>query len=192
MTKYQNTFRIESARLQEWDYLNPWWYYITINTKNHVEYFGDVANGKMILNELGHIVDEEWIKTKSLRPYVDLDYYVIMPNHFHGILIIDQNVETRRGESLLQQKTNTSQKNESISQFGKPIKNSLSVIINQFKGSVKRRANKNSYTDFSWQSRFYDRMIRNEKELFNIRKYIEQNPAKWSFDKDEIENMPEY
>jgi len=101
MTKYQNTFRIESARLQEWDYSNPWWYYITINTKNHVEYFGDVANGKMILNELGHIVDEEWIKTKSLRPYVDLDYYVIMPNHFHGILIIDQNVEYNKRRTLL-------------------------------------------------------------------------------------------
>lgn len=191
MTKYQNTFRIESARLQEWDYSNPWWYYITINTKNHVEYFGDVVNGEMILNELGHIVDEEWIKTKSLRPNVDLDYYVIMPNHFHGILIIDQNVETRRGESL-QQNASTSHKNASISQFGKPIKNSLSVIINQFKGSVKRRANKNGNTDFSWQSRFYDRIIRSEKELFNIRKYIEQNPAKWSFDKDEIENMPEF
>ena len=64
----------------------------------------------------------------------------------------------------------------------------MSVIINQFKGSVKRWANKNDFNSFSWQSRFYDRIIRNEKELFNIRKLHEDNPLRWEFEM----NQPEF
>lgn len=56
MTKFKDTFRIESVRFQEWDYASPWWYYVTINTKDHVEYFGKIENEKMVLNELGKIV----------------------------------------------------------------------------------------------------------------------------------------
>lgn len=144
MSKFLDTYRIESSRLKEWNYAYPWWYYVTINTKNHVHHFGIIENDKMILNDLGKIVEEEWLKTKLIRTNIDLDYYVVMPNHLHGIIILNddnQNVETRRGESLLT-KTNN--------QFGKPIKNSLSVIINHFKGSVKRWANKNNCNNFSW------------------------------------------
>lgn len=177
MAKFKETFRIESARLEEWDYSNPWWYYVTINTKNHIHYFGKVENGKMILNELGMIAEKQWLYTKEIRKNVDLDLYVIMPNHIHGIIIINP-VETRHGVSL--QQTNA---------FSKPIKNSLSVIINQFKGSVKRWSNQNAIRDFQWQPRFYDRIIRNEKELYNIRKYIEQNPLKWELEKDDSENI---
>lgn len=78
---------------------------------------------------------------------------------------------------------------ENENKFSKPIKNSLSVIINQFKGSVKRWANKNGYEDFQWQPGFYDRIIRNEKELYQIRKYIEQNPLKWEIEKNNPENL---
>ncbi|MDP2038204.1 MAG: transposase [Ignavibacteria bacterium] len=157
MEKFNDTFRVETTRLKEWDYSSPWWYYVTINTKDHVEYFGKVENGKMFLNELGKIVEEEWLKTEAIRANVELDYFVIMPNHFHGIIILNEtkdNVETCRGKSL----------QETDRVFSKPIKDSLSIIINQFKGSVKRWANKNGYTNFSWQARFYDRIIRNEKE----------------------------
>ena len=136
----------------------------------------------MALNELGRIVEEEWVKTKEIRSNVELDYSVVMPNHFHGIIILNSkkdNVETCRGKSL--------QEIERV--FSKPIKNSLSIIINQFKGSVKGWANKNGYNNFSWQPRFYDRIIRDEKELYNIRKYIKQNPLKWEFEKNQTENI---
>ncbi len=160
--------------------MNLWWYYVTINTKDHKEYFGVIKNEQMVLNELGKVVQYEWEKTKTLRPNVDLDYFVVMPNHIHGIIILNEiNVETCRGKSL--------QETERV--FSKPVKNSLSIIINQFKGSVKRWANGNCYSDFVWQSRFYDRIIRNEKELFNVRKYIEQNPLKWEFEKTQPENI---
>lgn len=179
MTKYKNLFRVESARLKNWDYSIPWWYYVTINTKNHINYFGQIRNGKMESNELGKIAEQEWLKTKTLRDNIDLDYYVIMPNHIHGIIILKA-VETRCSESLHYDNT---------PKFSKPIKNSLSVIINQYKGSVKRWANKNNSKEFSWQPRFYDHIIRNEKELYQIRKYIEQNPLKWDIGNNTKENI---
>jgi REP element-mobilizing transposase RayT len=102
MSKFQDKYRIESSRLKEWDYSNPWWYYLTINTRDHAKHFGKVENGRMIMNEIGCLVEEEWLKTKTIRPNVEMDYYVVMPNHFHGILIINEtkNVKTRRGVSL--------------------------------------------------------------------------------------------
>lgn len=170
MLKFQETFRIESTRLKVWDYSNPWWYYVTINTKDHVEYLGCVATEKIDLNELGKVVEECWNKIPKHFKMVELDYYTVMPNHVHGIIII-QDVETPDRASLR--------------------KPNLGQIINQFKGSVKRWANQNGYESFSWQPRFYDHIIRNEKELYNIRKYIEMNPLKWELEKNNPENICE-
>ncbi|KAF0149942.1 MAG: transposase [Ignavibacteria bacterium] len=201
MSKFKNSYKIESTRLKDWDYSTPWWYYITINEptlkslklsfctlnlSNNQSIFSSeipfysVENKQVVLNELGNVAQTEWRKSKELRKNIDLDYFVVMPNHIHGIIILNEiNVETCRGKSL--------QETERV--FSKPIKNSLSIIINQFKGSVKRWANGNGYSDFTWQSRFYDRIIRNEKELYNIRRYIEQNPLKWEFEKNQPENI---
>jgi putative transposase len=93
----------KSIRLSEYDYSFPNWYYITICTHERRNLFGNIKNGKIILNKFGNVVEEEWIRTKEIRKYVDLDYYVIMPNHLHGIIIIEQSIEdvgaTRRIES---------------------------------------------------------------------------------------------
>jgi hypothetical protein len=85
---YRSKYRIESTRLKNWDYSTPWWYYVTICTQNFILWFGELKNDKMILNDIGKIVEEEWLKTKKIRKKVDLGYYVIMPNHFHGIVIV--------------------------------------------------------------------------------------------------------
>ncbi|KAF0141173.1 MAG: transposase [Ignavibacteriales bacterium] len=171
MAKFKETFRVDSARLKEWDYSNPWYYYVTINSKNHVEYFGIVANGKMMLNELGRAVDEYWNEIPKHFKMVELDSYVVMPNHVHGIIIINRTVETRHASSL-QHKTIT-----------------LSDIIGSFKSAVTKKIRENGYNNFSWQPRFYDRIIRNEKELYNIQKYVGQNPLKWEFEKNHPENI---
>jgi putative transposase len=139
--RYKNIFRIESSRLENWDYSTPWWYYVTICTKNFEDWFGEIKNGKMILNDLGKIVEEEWLKTKEIRTNVDLDYYVIMPNHFHGIPIIEgseivKSVETHRDASL------------------QIVKNNLSDIIRGFKGSVTKRIHLMGFEQFQWQPRF--------------------------------------
>jgi REP element-mobilizing transposase RayT len=123
-------------------------------------------------------------------PHVRLDEFVVMPNHLHGIIILDYSlvgprhcvalqstndnaVGTCHGMSLPMQNTN---------QFSKPLKNSVSVIINQFKSSVKRWCNNNGFVDFEWQPRFYDRIIRDESSIQNIRVYINNNPLNWSGD----------
>lgn len=93
MTLFQNKYRIESARLKEWDYKNPWWYYVTINTKNHFPWFGKVERGKMKLNRLGKLVENIWNEITIHYTNTELDYFVVMPNHLHGIIIFDSNVE---------------------------------------------------------------------------------------------------
>ncbi len=159
-------YRIPSARLKEYDYSTPNWYFVTINTKKHQEYFGEVKNGKMYLNELGKIVEEYWNKITEHYNMVQLDYFVIMPNHVHGIIILDYIVETGHAPSL-QKKTHT-----------------LGNIIGSFKSAVTKQLHEHDEKHFTWQSRFYDRIIRNERELNAIRNYIEQNPLRWELDYD--------
>lgn len=172
---FRNEYRIESSRLKEWDYSTPWWYYITLCTKNFRNWFGEIKNGKMILNDLGRVIEEEWLKTKEIRTNVDLDYYVVMPNHFHGNLII-LDVETSRWDV-----SHTQEKGQRpVSTQLKP--NSLGSIIGQFKSVCTKRIHKLGFTEFQWQQRFYDHIIRNEDDLRRIRIYIQNNPLKWELD----------
>ncbi|BAZ05607.1 hypothetical protein [Calothrix sp. NIES-3974] len=103
MTLYKNKYRIESARCNKWDYTSAGYYFITICTYKKQSFFGEIIDGKMNLSPIGKILAVEWQKTELIRPYVELDAWVIMPNHFHGILIIHKptvetthNVETTR------------------------------------------------------------------------------------------------
>jgi len=120
----------------------------------------------MVVNELGKIVEQCWVDIPKHFHNSELDYYVIMPNHLHGIIIINPSVETPYMASL-----------------------PLGQIVSKYKAAVKRWANKNGYNSFCWQPRFYDRIIRNEKELYNIRKYIQQNPLKCELEKNNPENI---
>lgn len=174
MSKFKDTFRVESARLKEWDYSNPCWYYITICTKDHIPHFGEIKNGEMVLNKLGKFLDEEWKKTEILRTNVELDYYIIMPNHLHGIIIVNgSEVETHRvrlGEADNKASDPCKGGDKSIdsgdafdASLHRIVKNCVSDIIRGFKSSVSHRAKENGYSDFRWQSRFFDRIIRNEK-----------------------------
>ena len=178
---FQNKFRIESARLKEWDYTSCAWYYVTINSKNHEIWFGNIVNDEPELNDLGKIAAEYWNNIPNHFPTIELDYYVIMPNHIHGIIILNEklNVETPHGAS---QGYDVLLKNNETPDRASLQLPTLGEIINQFKGSVKRWANKNNNKNFSWQPRFYDHIIRNEKSLYAIREYIRLNPLKWSSD----------
>jgi REP element-mobilizing transposase RayT len=102
MTLFKNKYRIESARLKGYDYSSPGEYFVTICAGGMVECFGDVVDGKMKRNDVGEIVAEEWQRTQEIREKIMLDEWVVMPNHFHGIICIVEKslVETpRRGVS---------------------------------------------------------------------------------------------
>jgi REP element-mobilizing transposase RayT len=133
-------------------------------------WFGEINKGKMVLNDVGKILENEWLRTPDLRKMVELDYYIIMPNHFHGIVIIngmekiEEVVETHRDASL------------------HIVKNNLSYIIRGFKSSCTKQIHLSGNFAFRWQSRFYDHIIRNENDLHRIRTYIRNNPLKWELD----------
>ncbi|HEX9739916.1 MAG TPA: transposase, partial [Ignavibacteriaceae bacterium] len=169
MDLYKNKFRIKSSRLKDWDYSTPWWYYVTICTKDMKCRFGEIRNGKMIYNQIGKKAVEYFENIPKHFLSSEIDYFIVMPNHVHGIIIINDTVETRHGVSL---QTN----------FGKLIKNSLSVIINHYKGAVTRFTRKSIDITFQWQRGFYDHIIRNENDLDRIRTYISNNPLKWELD----------
>jgi len=178
MDLYKNKYHIESTRLKEWDYSSSGYYFVMICTKNRECFFGNIVDGKMELSEIGEIAKQCWLEIPQHFQDVKLDEFVIMPNHVHGIIIINnRNVETRHGVSLQKQNSNTNQ-------FSKPVSGSLSTIINQYKSTVMRWCRKDGYDNFAWQSRFYEHIIRNGKSLQKIREYISNNPLKWDIDEN--------
>lgn len=88
--KFQNKYRIPSARLQTWDYANNGAYFITICTQNREHFFGNIKNGIMQLSEIGKLAAQFWHEIPNHFPMVELGNFVVMPNHIHGILIIDK------------------------------------------------------------------------------------------------------
>ncbi len=118
----------------------------------------------MVLNDIGKLVEEFWKNIPKHYKGIELDYFVIMPNHIHGIINIDS-VETGHAPSL--------------QHYGPTLGN----VIGSFKSAVTNCVHQNGITTFSWQARFYDHIIRNEEDLFRIRNYIQNNPLKWELDK---------
>jgi putative transposase len=170
----------KSIRLKEFNYSQPGEYFVTICTNNHECMFGTIVNDKMDLNDKGRIIDGCWKGIPEHFLNVELDEYVVMPNHIHGILILNDSVGTRHAVSLLQER------------FGKPVPGSLSTIVRSFKSAVTKQINEMHLTGNApfWQARYYDRIIRNEKELNNIRDYIANNIVTWASDKENPEEAP--
>jgi REP element-mobilizing transposase RayT len=188
MSLFRRKYRIESARLPGWDYAGYGWYFVTICTKDRKCVFGDIVNGKIHLSSIGKIVADEWQKTASIRSDVVLDEWVVMPNHIHGIVVIDgkgggTSVETRR------RRVSTDQQRRVSTDHAQPIPfrlqpRSLGAVINQFKSICTKRIWKAGFSDFSWQTRYYDHIIRNEQSLDRIRAYILRNPSCWKEDRN--------
>lgn len=185
MTLYKNKYRVESIRLKNWDYASNGYYFVTICTKNRVNFFGEIINDEMILSDIGKIAYQYWSEIPNHFPNVVIDEFIIMPNHVHGIIVINNDdVETCHGRSLHHPPNHgMSLHKPQTNQFSKPIKNSLSMIINQYKGSLKRYCNKNNIF-FEWQPRFYENIVKDEISLNNIRNYIKNNPLNWDKDKN--------
>jgi putative transposase len=153
----------------------------------------------MILSEIGTVSTKYWLEIPYHFPHVKLDEFIVMPNHIHGIMILDYSiVGTRHGMSLQLPNVDKvgschgmtlhvkQEFTQNINQFSKPVKNSVSVVINQFKSSLKRWCNKNGFGYFVWQPRFYDQILHNANSVDLIREYIFNNPRNWI--EDELYN----
>jgi len=190
--KYQNKYRIQSARLPSWNYSSNAAYFITICTVNREHYFGEIIQHNMQLSEIGKKANDNWLDIPNHFSFVVLDAFVIMPNHVHGILVIDKPIaaETLQATSLhatslpatsLQSSKSPSIKNKIMADIS-PKPGSLSTITRSFKSSVTKWCNENKI-EFGWQSRFHDHIIRNNDEFRRIRNYIINNPANWKENK---------
>jgi len=154
-------------RLQGFDYSSDNAYFITVCVKNFECHFGDVKNGIMRLSDVGNTAACYLQNIPLIRTNAILDEFIIMPNHLHCIIELGQKPFS----------------SDSTNQFAKPIVGSVSMMINQYKGAVKRWCNENGYEDFHWQSKFYDHVIRDNKEYWAIKNYIINNPANWRRDR---------
>jgi REP element-mobilizing transposase RayT len=182
--RFRDKYRISSTRLPNWDYSDGGYYFITICIKNKEECFGEIINNEINLTEIGRIAKKCWLEIPNHFPFVELDEFVIMPNHVHGIVIIRNNmhnVETQNFASLQTESIKPQNK------FGPQSKN-LASIIRGFKIGVKKYVIINKI-NFAWQSRFYDHIIRNEKEFYRIRKYIKDNPINWEADRNNSKDL---
>jgi len=201
MELFKNKYRIKSHRLKNWNYTNSGAYFITICTKNKEQYFGKIINKKMTLNEIGKIADNYWQEIPKHFKNVKLDKYVVMPNHVHGILMIDKNgcndvckhVACENKCKYIACRDVALQrlyvgKNPNMSKIS-PKKHSISSIIRSYKSICTKMINKiPNEISFTWQPRFHDHIIRNKNELNRIRQYIINNPVKWERDRNYVKN----
>lgn len=181
--KFKNKYRIPSSRLQNWDYGANGAYFITICTQNRECYFGDIIDSKLEASELGILAEKYWLDIPKHFPYVELGNFVIMPNHVHGILIIDKNASVSAEMRLIASLPETIYKTGGFSGNKNPmLHDNISKIIRWYKGRCSFEMKK-IHADFGWQSRFHDHIIRNEKSFETIQNYIENNPLNWNKDK---------
>ena len=182
--------RRRSTRLRGFDYARPGAYLVTLCTENRACLFGDMVKSEMRLNVVGQVVETCWRDIPNHFPHARLDAYVIMPNHIHGIIWID-NVETKNvgAESKsnvgTESKSNVGAKNFSPqpSAFRSPEK-TLGSIVRGFKIGVTKWVRTNTDIYVVWQRNYYDHIIRNEAALNQIRQYIAENPARWTKDSE--------
>ena len=165
----------QSMRLPDYDYAQPGAYFVTICTADRAHLFGHISEGVMRCNDIGQIVEDEWKRTPEVRSNVKLDAYVVMPNHVHGIVVITHRM-VPRGES---QFAPGERKFESPS-------HTVGAIVRGFKGAATRRINVHRGTPGQsvWQRNYHVRIIRAQRALYRIRRYIKNNPAQWPRDRN--------
>lgn len=189
MKKYKDK---KQYRYKGYDYSQNGCYFVTICTKNREIFFGDIVGTQNLAflrdfaflraTEIGKIAEKFWREIPDHFPFVKLDKFVIMPNHVHGIIQID-NPDPAGTQDFAFPLFQPEYQNK----FGPQSKN-LSSIIRGFKIGVTKYAN-NKKIDFAWQSRFHDHIIRNDYELDRIRQYIIYNPIKWESDQNNSKDL---
>lgn len=171
----------KSIRLKNYDYSQMGAYFVTICTHNRACLFGNISDDAMNLNKLGEIANSNWQAIPNHFAHVSLDAFVVMPNHVHGILLFyfDNNSQ-KTVDSVL-----------GITERSGAKSGSLGAVVASYKSSVSKQINMilGQSAQSVWQRNYYERVIRNERELLAVRKYIEDNPLQWQLDADNLDML---
>ena len=160
MTYNPSAYHRRSTRLKDYDYSEPGSYFVMVCVHGHKEIFGEILDSRMHLNESGISTKSVWTRLPKRFPHIELEEFVIMPNHMHGIINIM--------DSFAQSKQHFP---------------SLGQIIRSYKAATSRHIRVSGTPEFQWQRNYYDHISRlHENELARIRNYIINNSAHWSED----------
>ena len=173
--------RRRSIRSPGYDYSQPGAYFLTVCTYNKSCILGQVIDGDSRLNSLGRIVEEEWLRSARIRAEIEVDLWVVMPNHFHAIVFIT--AVSGRLTYIAHDLNSTEMGDRPVAPTG-PNPKSVGALMSGFKSAATARINTTRHTLGSpvWQRNYYEHVIRDEVSLNRIRQYIIDNPANW--DKD--------
>ena len=181
MAGHFERFHRKSLRFQGYDYARAGAYFVTIVTHQRKSFFGKIFGGKMKLSDVGEIVARCWEEIPDHFPMAAVDAFVVMPDHMHGIIVIKrdgvvgvQHVEPQQRGEPQQPRRNA---------YQHIIPKSLGSIVRQFKGAVTRECGIRGIP-FRWQRNFHERIIRNDDHLNIVRRYIRNNPMKWSIENE--------
>jgi REP element-mobilizing transposase RayT len=160
----------QSYRLRGHDYSQVGEYFVTLCTKDREHLFGEITNGVVQLTKAGEIAIACWKEIPLHFTNIELDEFIVMPNHIHGILSI---TETLRRDVQLNIPTD-----DYFSRIS-PKRGSLAVVVRTYKAAVTTICRKNGIGEFAWQRGYYDHIIRDNDSLDRIRAYIIRNPQRW-------------
>ncbi|MCK9410881.1 MAG: hypothetical protein M0Q53_01180 [Prolixibacteraceae bacterium] len=188
--KFNDRYRISSARLQKWDYGWNASYFITICTSGRDNYFGKISAGMIDLTEIGKMAQKYWLEIPCHFPFIKLDGFVVMPNHIHGIITIAKsNIKVNLSDLDIWEETSSTKGDSHQSvlspgqkRFRNQGKGTVSSIIGSYKSIVSRNAHRLN-SEFGWQAKFYDNIVRSVVEYNTISNYIKTNPKRWNEDK---------
>jgi putative transposase len=183
MKANSNQWQRRSIRLKDYDYSQAGAYFVTICTRDKVAVLGEIVDGVMQLNRFGNVVNKCWLEIPHHFPNVEIDTFVIMPNHIHGIVSI---VDNCRGEV-----TSPTPKGAETAPLQK---HTLGQVIAYFKYQTTKSINQICHTpgNHVWQRNYYEHVIRNEDDLNDIRQYVLDNPVKWDIDENNLDRQIEH
>lgn len=183
-----NKHHRRSIRLKSYDYTRPGAYFITIVAHRRKCLFGEITDRNMIVNAYGNIVWDEWMKSADIRGEIELDTFIVMPNHVHGIVEITQNAERPRRLNAAPLPDRRGDR-RSPPPDG-PRSKSLGAFIAGFKSAVTKSINELTGTPGApiWQRNYYEHVIRDASEWNHLREYIAANPRQWETDRENPRN----
>lgn len=192
---FTNHHRRRSIRLPGYDYTQAGAYFLTLCTHNRQCLFGDIVDGAMRLNGLGEIVAEQWRQTGAIRQEITLDFWVVMPNHFHGIVMMGdvtagaQELRPHDAESMTRSCSHAALHPNPNNRIRQRSPKSLGALIAGFKSAATKYINqwRQSPDAPVWQRNYWEHVVRNETDLQEIRQYIVNNPMSWTADRLYVE-----